>query len=67
MVAKRIEIYKGKLFRIFERGQFKNFIKMCLNKDPAKRASVEQLMSHPFIANVDEKYKEEMIKLLKKK
>jgi serine/threonine protein kinase len=47
--------------------QFKNFIKLCLTKDPAKRASVEQLMNHPFISCVDEKYKEEMVKLLKKK
>jgi serine/threonine protein kinase len=45
----------------------RDFLKICLTKDPKERPSVDELLTHPFIANMNEmKAKESYIKLLKK-
>lgn len=46
--------------------EFVNFIKKCLNKDPEKRATVEELINHPFINHTDTTAVEEVKKFFAK-
>ena len=32
--------------------EFRDFIRLCLHKDPLKRHAAEQLLDHPFIKRV---------------
>lgn len=43
--------------------QFRDFVKLCLTKDPEKRPSAEFLLDHPFMKNAND-YKEEFRKFV---
>ena len=38
--------------------EFKNFVSMCLIKDPERRPNCDELLSHPFILNINPDSKE---------
>ncbi len=46
----------------------RDFVKICLTKEPKERPSAEELMEHPFMKNeIDrERGKQELITLVKK-
>ena len=43
--------------------EFQDFVKKCLDKNPAKRWSGEKLLEHPFLAGADtEELRQEWVK-----
>jgi serine/threonine protein kinase len=45
----------------------RDFVKVCLTKDPRQRPTVDELLSHPFMSKMDyAKGKDNYLEILKK-